>query len=178
MSKRNYFWYFIVILVLLALVTLFKWWFTVAVFPLWIGGIIGIFLPEVDHLIYAYFLRPHEYDSQRMQRMISQGNIVQSVQMGTETRSNKNSLIFHNLTFHFIFALFALFVVSSTGSLLGRGLVLGFLVNLLVDQYFDYKQQGNLNNWFSQVNMSLTQDQSKLFLIFQVLILFLLGVFF
>lgn len=178
MSKRNYFWYFIVIIVLLASVTFFKGWITTAAIPLWIGGLIGIFLPEIDHLIYAYFLRPHEYDSQRIQRMMSQGQVAQSVQMGTETRSNKNNLIFHNLTFHFIFSLFALFVISSTGSLLGRGLVLGFLVNLLVDQYFDYRQFGDLNNWFSQIKMSLTHDQSKLFLIVQTLTVFLLGVIF
>ena len=176
MVRKNYLWYFLVILVLLALTTVLKGWFTLGVIPLWIGGLLGIFLPEADHLIYAYFLRPHEYDSQRMQRMMAHGQVFQTVQMGTETRSSKQSLIFHTLSFHIVFFLFALFVITSTGSLLGRRLVLGFLVNLLVDQYFDYRALGDLNNWFSQMKMSVTKDQSKLFLGVQVILLFVLAV--
>lgn len=178
MAAKNFASYIFSMVILFAIVTVLRGWIELFVIPFWIGGLIGIFLPEVDHLIYAYFLRPHEYDSQRMQRMVQQGQVIQSVQMGSETRTEHQSLVFHTIYFQVIFALFSLFVVTSTGSLLGRGIVLGFLINLVVDQYFDLQKNQALENWFRQTKLSLSRAQASLYVLGNALAIVLLALLF
>ncbi len=178
MTAKNLTLYVVAVLILLSTITLLKGWLNLFVIPLWVGGLIGIFLPEVDHLIYAYFLRPHEYESQRMQRMVKQGQVVQSMQLGLETRPEKQSLVFHTISFQVIFTLFSLFVVSSTGSLLGRGIVYGFLLNLVIDQYFDLRKTEALENWFQQVRLSLTRQQAHLYVFSNLLVIIIFAFLF
>lgn len=177
MGAKQLIFYLASVLILLALVTLLKGWFDLSVVTFWVGGLIGVFLPEIDHLIYAYVLRPHEYDSQRMQRMINQGQVAQSVQMGAETREQRTTLVFHTITFQLIFVLFAIFVVSSTGSLLGRGLVLGFLLNLVVDQGLDLQKTSALENWFGQLKLNLTREQAVFYVLGNLLVIIVLAFF-
>lgn len=178
MSAKKFLLYILAVIVLFALVTLLKGWINPFVIPLWIGGLIGVFLPEIDHLVYAYFLRPHEYDSQRIQRMINQGQVVQSLQMGEEARVNNKNLVFHTVYFQIIFILFALFVVTSTNSLLGRGIVLGFLINLLIDQYLDLKMYPTLDNWFNQIKINLTQERASLYVLGNAIAIVILALIF
>lgn len=178
MASKNFAFYIFSLVILLALVTILKGWIDLFVIPMWIGGLIGVFLPEVDHLIYAYFLRPHEYDSQRIQRMINQGQVVQSVQMGTETRADHQSLVFHTITFQIVFLLFSVFVITSTNSLLGRGLVLGFLLNLLVDQAMDLQKTEALENWFRQIKTNLSREQASFYVLGNLLAIIVLAFFF
>lgn len=178
MTTKSFAFYIFSIVILLGLTTVLKGWINLFVIPLWIGGLIGIFLPEVDHFIYAYFLRPHEYDAQRMQRMVNQGQVMQSVQMGSETRAAHSSLVFHTVYFQLIFLLFSVFVVTSTGSLLGRGLVLGFLLNLVIDQYFDLQRTQSLENWFQQIKLNLSREQATFYVLGNLLAIIVLAFIF
>jgi len=178
MSAKNLIFYLFALTILLGLTTVVKGWVSLAVIPFWIGGLIGIFLPEIDHLIYAYFLHPHEYDSQRMQRMMNQGQIIQSVEMGSETRQNHRGMTFHNSSFQIIFLLFSLFVVTSTGSLLGRGIVLAFLLNLVIDQYFDLRVKGNIDDWLNGLKMKLTREQTNFYVLLQLAAIIILALLF
>ena len=178
MATKNFALYIFSVVILFALVTILKGWMDLFVIPLWIGGAIGVFLPEVDHFIYAYFLRPHEYDSQRMQRMVNQGQVMQSVQMGSEARTERQNLVFHTIYFQIVFLLFALFVVTSTGSLLGRGIVLGFLLNLVVDQGLDLQKTHALENWFRQLKLNLSREQASFYVLGNLLVIIVLAFFF
>src|SRR4030042_6418148 len=49
---------FIGVVVLLILLTLVKRWFSYSFALVWMGVIAGYYLPFIDHLFYAYVLRP------------------------------------------------------------------------------------------------------------------------
>lgn len=115
--------------------------------PFWIGGIVGNFLPDLDHLIYAYFLRPHELTSQRVGYLVGQRRLIDGLRLLAVTRSERTKLIFHTAGFQLIFLVLTFLVVTSSGSLLGRGVVLAFFLHLLVDQAIDF-MEGADRNWF------------------------------
>lgn len=103
----------------------------------WLGGIVGTFLPDTDHLIYVYFLRPQELTSQRTARMAGNRNYWGMIKLLFDTRGERRKLIFHSAFFQVIFVVLSFLVITSSGSLFGMGLVLAFFLHLLVDQFVD-----------------------------------------
>lgn len=158
--KRQLLVYYISLAIYFILITLSRSWLDVAFVPLWIGGLIGAILPDVDHFIYVYFLRPHELTSQRAAHLMSQGKIVQTFSLLANTRSERTHLVFHTAMFQLIFYAFTFFVLSSSHNLLGRGIVLAFLLHLLVDQFLDFKQLGSISHWFKGTDLKLDHNKT------------------
>jgi len=129
-------------------ITLFKRWFTLEYWPFWAGGLIGTLLPDLDHVIYALYLRPNDLNSQRVNYMIKRREIWETIKFLAETRYERTKLIFHTATFQIIFLVLTFWVISSSGSPFGRGLVLAFALHLSVDQIVDINETGGLANWF------------------------------
>lgn len=152
--------YYVTFLIFFLLISLARRWFEVDFISFWLGGALGAILPDIDHFIYVYYLRPHELTSQRAVRMVSQGKILDTFELLASTRSERTSLIFHTAMFQIIFYVFTFFVLSSSGSLFGRGLVLSFLLHLLVDQYLDFKYLGSISNWMKNLNLNLDRDKT------------------
>ncbi len=97
----------------------------------------GTLLPDLDHILYVYLLRPQEYVSQRFNHMIGQRDLWGSLSLLAETRNERTKLIFHTALFQVIFLVFAFLVVTSSGSVLGRGIVLAVVLHLIVDEVVD-----------------------------------------
>lgn len=132
-------------------------------------------LPDVDHLIYIYLLKPHELTSQRATRMLSRGEVLSTLNLLVTTRSERTNLIFHNSAFQVIFLVFSFFVLSSSGSLLGRGIVLTFLLHLMIDQYVDFGQLGSISHWTKSLEIKLDHNQSVFYWLATGLILVFYG---
>lgn len=148
---------------------------TNALIPFSFGIAFGMFLPDVDYLIYVFFLRPTDLSSQRIAQKIQTRSFRSSLALLYETRLERRELIFHSAFFQLIFILFAFLIVSSSGSLFGRGIVLAFLLHLFIDQIADLRYRGNLERWFVRIPVVLTPKQVSLYVYAQVLPLILLG---
>lgn len=129
------------------------------------GGILGTILPDLDHVIYVYLLHPQEATSQRIGYTLQNINlppitrIKQAFELMASTRSERTRLIFHTTHFQLIFWILAFLVISSSGSIFGRGLVLAFSLHLIVDQFLDLEQLDNLNNWFRLLGVELEKEK-------------------
>lgn len=55
---------------------------------------------------------------------------------------------FKNILFQAIFVPFSLFVLTSSGSLFGIGLVLSIFGNMLFGQWQEFGRSGNIGSWF------------------------------
>ena len=155
-------------------ITLVRQYFNLGYWPFWLGGILGIFLPDLDHLIYVYFIQPQELTSQRVDYLVNKKDIKRSIELLYETRSERRGLIFHTIFFQIIFLVLTFWMVSSSGSLFGKGLVLSYALHLSVDQAVDLTDMGNFNNWFKNLPFSLDLQQSKIYwLVALVLVLFI-----
>ncbi len=177
--KREIAIHFLAFLVLFFLTSLIRGWWSmdlgelITFLPFWLGGILGTVLPDIDHLIYVYFLRPQELTSQRVNFMTSNGNVKGAISLLYSTRSERTSLIFHTAFFQIIFFILTFLVVTSSSGLLGRGLVLAFCLHLLVDQVVDLASIGSISaNWFKNFPISLDlKNQRTYVLVVAVLIL-------
>ncbi len=147
-------------------ISLAKGLFDLALWPFWLGGLLGTMLPDIDHVIYVYYLRPEEYNSQRTTLMASKGKLIDTFKYLAETRSERTRLIFHTMYFQLIFLVLTLYVITSSGSTFGRGLVLAFYLHLFIDQVIDYLDTGGIDSWFKQTPFTLNNAQTKLYLAF------------
>lgn len=144
------------------LVTLLKQYFNWYDLLFWAGGLVGTVLPDVDHLLYVFVFKPIELTSQRVVYYFRAKQYKEGLKLLYDTRFERRDLIFHTFNFLAIFAILTFWVVSSSGSLFGRGLVLGFWLHLCVDYLKRY----------------LEKEQSLYFVIFLFLLLFIFGFLF
>lgn len=116
------------------LFSLLKGWLKLSSWPFWLGGLTGSLLPILDHLIYVFFLAPQELSSQRVVYLFRNKNFTSALRLLIESRMERTNLIFHSNTFLVVISILTFWILSSSGSLVGTGLVLGALIYLLVDR--------------------------------------------
>ncbi|MCJ7805760.1 hypothetical protein MUP46_03930 [Patescibacteria group bacterium] len=173
--KKEIFIHFSFLVSFFVFVSLMRGWTTLSYWPFWVGGLVGTMLPDLDHLLYVFFLRPQEYVSQRFNHMIGQRDLWGSLSLLAETRNERTKLIFHTALFQIIFLVFAFLVVTSSGSVFGRGIVLAFMLHLIVDEVVDLMETNGLINWFRQTPIVLNKNQANLYLAANAGILLLFG---
>ena len=97
-----------------------------------------------DHQPLADRLRPvnlKEFVGQN--HLVGKGKIIDTFKLLADTRSERKNLIFHTLLFQIVFIILTIFVLTSSASLFGRGLVLAFYLHLAIDMYVDWKEVGS-----------------------------------
>ncbi len=167
--------HFLFFLIFFGFISLLRRYFEIKFIYFWVGGVAGTILPDIDHLIYVYFLKPQELTSQRIQYLVAKKEFLRTLGLLATTRNERRHLVFHSALSQIIFTVLAFLVLTSSGSIFGRGLVLAFSLHLLVDQVFDFFQLDNLDNWFYQLNFSLSKEQSLFYWLGIVLLFFLFG---
>jgi len=175
--KRELFLHFSFWFAFFLFITLIRQYFNLGYWPFWVGGILGVFLPDIDHIIYVYFVQPQELTSQRVGYLVDKKEIKRSVELLYETRSERRGLIFHTILFQVIFLVLTFWMMSSSGSLFGQGLVLSFALHLSVDQIVDLTEMGNLSNWFKNLPFSFNEQQSRIYWLTSTVLILLFGFF-
>lgn len=159
-------------------VAIFRHYFSLNDWPFWLGGIVGVFLPDLDHIIYVYFVRPQELTSQRVNYLVNHKELWRSVELLYETRSERRGLIFHTAFFQIIFFVVTFWFLTSSGSLFGWGLVLSFSLHLIVDQAVDLMETKNFDNWLKYSPWYLDYKNGMRFWYGAVALLLVLGFLF
>jgi len=161
--RREFVLHFLFWFAFFVFITLVRQYFNILYWPFWVGGMLGIFLPDIDHLIYIYFTKPQELTSQRVGYLVDKKNIKRSIELLYETRSERKGLIFHTVFFQLIFLILTFWMVSSSGSFFGKGLVLSFSIHLLVDQIVDLTELENFDNWLMSSPITLDFEKAKIY---------------
>jgi hypothetical protein len=173
MLKREIRSHLLITFIWLLLITLLRWnWHWNLIF-LWLGGLIGTFLLDLDHLLYTFFIYPQELTSIRVKQLVSQRQFKEVLILLADTQDERFRLPFHSALFQLILYVVCFFVLTSTGSLFGGGLVMAMALHLLKDE-FELLFKGRdeqLHRWlFWQVKTEISFRQQKFFV---VLMLFL-----
>ena len=148
-------------------------WFTLPYAVFWIGGLIGTILPDLDHLLYALY----ELTSQRTKSLLARGQIASTLSLLATTRRERKNLIFHTAWFQILFLVLTFWTLSSSGSLVGRGLVIAFSLHLIIDQIVDMMEINTLENWFWSIPVNLKKEHHVFYLIGGGIILLILAIF-
>ena len=171
MLKKELRSHFLVTLVWLVAITLLRWDWNLIL--LWLGGLVGTFLLDIDHLFYLLVVYPHELTGMRVKRLFEQGRIKEALVLVADTQDERFKLSFHNALFQLILYVVCFFVLTSTGSLFGAGLVMAMALHLLKDEFellFKGKEK-RLREWlFWQVKGEISFYHQKLFVILMLLI--------
>jgi hypothetical protein len=129
----------------------------------WLGGIIGTILPDIDHIIYFYLVKPAELTSQRFNFLFEKKELGRMFNLLYDTRTERSGLIFHTILFQLIFFVLTFWMLSSSGSVFGKGMVLAFSLHLLIDQVIDLTEIGDFSNWFKDLPVKLDLKQSRIY---------------
>jgi hypothetical protein len=159
------------------IISIIKRWFSPIYLLFWGGGLFGLVLPIADHFLYAYLLRPNELVSERIRSMVRGREYRSVVTYAISTKRERSKLIFHTAYFQIVFTVLAFFVITSSGSLFGRGLVLAFLLHLLIEQLTDFMDKHDTASWFKEVSIEMDYDKTRIYILANVLLLLFLGIF-
>lgn len=131
--KHFIFWvvYFLFLTVVNSLYS-FKFW------PLYLGGLVGLFMSDLDHILYVFVFKPQELTSQRIMQLVKSKQYKESLRLLYDTKEERGDLIFHTPLFQTIFVILTFWVISSSGSLFARGLVLSYLLGLTIFNFKKY----------------------------------------
>ncbi|MEK7472569.1 MAG: hypothetical protein AAB625_00880 [Patescibacteria group bacterium] len=100
--------------------------------PLYVGGLVGLFMSNLDHLLHVFVFNPQELTSVRLTQLVKNRQYKDATKLLYDTKDERNNLIFHTTNFQIIFTVLTFWVVSSSGSLFVRGLVLSYLLSLTI----------------------------------------------
>ena len=157
------------------LISLVRHFLSLSYWPFWLGGAIGTFLPDIDHLIYVLFLSPQELTSQRIGFLWNRKEYKRMIELLYETRSERRGLVFHTIFFQIIFLVLTFWILSSSASLFGKGMVLSFALHLSVDQLVDLTEMKSLSNWTKDLPINLDLKKSKIYWLAGVLLVCAMG---
>ncbi len=155
---------FIGAIVLLIILTLIKKWFSFNYALVWLGVIAGYYLPFIDHLFYAYILRPDSETSKNIRSLASTRKFKELIRYANDTQDQREKLIIHTAYFQVVFLLLTFFILTSSSSLFGRGLVYGFSLKLLVEQMISFINTKRIDGWFSEMQISMDAHKTKAYL--------------
>ncbi|HKC04387.1 MAG TPA: hypothetical protein VKC54_00725 [Patescibacteria group bacterium] len=173
--RRELFIHFAFWLSFFIFITLAKSYFSLAFWPFWLGGIFGTVLPDLDHVIYFYFLSPRDLTSQRFNFLIQKHEIKRMLTLLYETRGERRGLIFHSVFFQIIFMILTFWMISSSSSLFGRGLVLAFALHLSIDQIMDLTDIGTFDNWVKMFPIKFDYKKAKIYTFTTILLVLVFG---
>jgi hypothetical protein len=175
--KRELFIHFSFWLSFFVFIALLKGYFALEDWAFWLGGMFGTLLPDLDHVIYFYFVSPNDLTSQRFDFLAHKRAFNRMAVLLYATRSERKGLIFHTIFFQIIFLILTFWMLSSSNSLFGRGMVLAFAIHLAIDQLMDLIETGSIGNWMKYLPFSLDHRQSRLYWIGSSLLLLIFGFF-
>ncbi len=137
--KRVFFIHISFLVSFFILLSLVNSWLALSYWPLWLGAIIGSVLPELDSLVYVFFVNPQELTSQRVIYFFKKGNILSAIKLLNETSAERDLLVFHSLSFILVSFVLLFWLATSSSNLLGLGIGFSIVLHGLVNELIDRK---------------------------------------
>jgi hypothetical protein len=134
--------------------------------PLYVGGLVGLFLPYTDHLLHVFVFKPQELTSQRVTMFLKNKQYKAALTLMHDTSDERKDLIFHTIQFQLIFTVLTFWVITSSGNLFARGLVLSYFLGLVIF---------NLKKFIKKEIILNDVDTTRIYFAGLVLALFIFG---
>ncbi|GEM_PF-1356897 len=140
-----------------------------------VGGFLGWHFLFLDKIVYFYFLHPELPSTQQAKKVMENHGLRAWLKLMINEKVEEK-LTLRSLLFQLVFWVLAIFTVTSTASFLGKGLVMGLGLHLLIEEW-----QLQLSNplilnkrLFWQLKRTVSLEEQKYYLgIMTLLFLFL-----
>ena len=110
---------------------------------LMVGWVIGYALAEADHLFYVAMCNPQELSCQRIRQKLEIRSWKEAWELIKATSGERTRLPVHNILTGLVVTVLGLWIVSSVGSMLAAGVVVGLGVRLFTEFL-----TGDKKKWF------------------------------
>lgn len=116
----------------------------------------------VERLLYVYYSRPHEQLSEQVKQLMRIRRYWDGLRLLHARRAEQSRLIVRSVVFMAVWVPMAIFVITSTGSMLASGLVMSIGLHLLYDVLLDIGNVGRLKSWlFWPIQREITDAEVK-----------------
>lgn len=161
--------YLTIFLVYFIFITVANRLFSFSYWLIYLGGLSGLIMVNIDHLLHVFVFKPQELTSLRIQTLVKDKLYKEALVLLYDTREERDGLIFHTFLFQVIFAILAFWVVTSSSSLFAKGLVLSYFLSFVLL---------NVKKFMKGQIIFEDQDKSRIFLAIQISLLFIFGMLF
>jgi len=136
------------------------------ILALFAGTILGTFIIDIDHFIYCFVTRPDEPCSIIAKSQFAKKDFKGAFETVVQSHNQHHQLSFHSAVFIPIWAIFCLFIITSTPSFFAQSLVLAAYLHLLKDIWAEKNTKPeNLKNWlFWQVKTPISLKTQNLYI--------------
>jgi len=162
MLKKELTSHYLLTLVWLGVVSLLRWKWNLELIGLWLGALVGTMILDLDQVFYALLIYPDPKACQ----LWREKKIKALLEYLAETYSQRTKLTFHNVLFQVGFLVFSFWVLTSTGGLFGKGLVMAANLHLLKDEFHLLLKgrEEQLRRWlFWPVKQEVSFEGQKIF---------------
>jgi hypothetical protein len=132
-----------------------------------LGGFIGYWLLILDQVLDIYYAHPETQLAQYVRYYLNKGHYRWIVKVLKGRRHDQPRLTFRSAVFQVLWLGLAIFALTSTSSLLGKAVVMGLGLHLLLNEWEDYlANPETLRSWlFWQVKREVSFKEQRYFLI-------------
>ena len=132
---------------------------------LWFGGgLIGWNFLFLDQLIWVYFTQPNNKISEEVRFLFTQKKWKQGIEVLKVKEYEMERLAFKSVLFQICWLVLVFFVLTSTSSLLGKGIIMGVGLHLLLKEWQDFKKWRRFDWLFWQIKREITLKEQKFYL--------------
>lgn len=156
------------------------------ILELWLGAAIGVFLLDIDHLFYWWYLHPEKEDSKEAKNIWNKSGLKlkkklkRLYELGQKWHNTHNRLMFHSAVAQVVLLLLSFYILTSGGSIFGSALIMSINLHLLKDVWTDFVERKEyLKDYlFWQVSQTRIVSYLKEYLILVTVVFFILSLFF
>lgn len=153
-----------IILPYMVISSLFIWYIGINLIYWWIGGLIGFFILDIDHLLDIYFIHPDTEYGKKIIKSVKNTDWKGAWSEMLSTVDQRPQLVMHSLIFEIIVAILGLYVVTSDHTFLGQALILSLMLRIVSEQVREYMHLNNIDTWLWQIKEPIPQNLQAVFL--------------
>ena len=177
MSKKALFRFFLPAIVFSLLLGLLHWFLRWELIFLTGGVFLGFVLWETDNLFYLLFKSPYEYHSVRFKYFLSNRQIASAINFLAQTKAERPQTVFVSVPFQILLVFVMVFILTSSTSLAGKGIVLGLFLRTLILQVTSILRVGNITAWFWQFKKVPSVNVQVLYFVLLLLLFLFFSLF-
>lgn len=177
MLKSRVFTYLIFLILYLTAVSLAGYQLGWKLSFFWLGAFLGFIVYQLYNLFYSSYFSSGQPAFADLKKIIQAKKIAQLENLAIESSLEKKNLPTNSVFFQLGLIIMAFFALSSTDSLIGKGLVMGLFLYTLISQGILLFKGDDINHWFSSLNIQPPRKIQSFYFLILVVIFLLLSFF-
>lgn len=141
------------------------WTFGLSVIWWCLGVIFGFVFVFGDRIFYNLVMEPAKTLGIQMKHLLKKGKIVDSLALALEERAVDKGLIMRSVVFLLVYLVLSFWAMMTVNGAWQRGFVMGIGLHLYFDFIWDYLSKKSVSNWFWQLQIRLSKNEERIFVV-------------